>query len=175
FWPAAGVAAGVLIALGPSARWPVAAGAMAATIVANLLGDRNLASTVVFALCNAGEAVLTAWLIQRYFGAAFNLRRMRNVLGLMAASMIASAVSGVGGSIAFKLFHSSSTPILTTWEHWFASDGLGIITVAPLLVELRAAWRDRLSRSELTEGVLAVTALTLMSAVAIFLPSGFVA
>jgi len=26
FWPAAGVAAGVLIALGPSARWPVAAG-----------------------------------------------------------------------------------------------------------------------------------------------------
>ena len=36
FWPASGVAAGVLIALGPSARWPVAAGAMVATIVANV-------------------------------------------------------------------------------------------------------------------------------------------
>src|SRR6267142_909864 len=39
FWPAAGVATGVLIALGPGARLPVAAGAMAATIVANLMGD----------------------------------------------------------------------------------------------------------------------------------------
>src|SRR5579859_7658083 len=48
FWPAAGVAAGVLIALGPRARWPVAAGAMAATIVANLLGDRTVWSAVVF-------------------------------------------------------------------------------------------------------------------------------
>jgi integral membrane sensor domain MASE1 len=37
FWPAAGVAAGTLIAFGPSARWAVAAGTMVATIVANLL------------------------------------------------------------------------------------------------------------------------------------------
>ena len=68
FWPAAGVAAGVLIALGPRARWPVVVGTMAATIVANLFGDRNLWSAALFALCNAGEAVLTAWLIERYFG-----------------------------------------------------------------------------------------------------------
>jgi PAS domain S-box-containing protein len=42
FWPAAGVAAGALIAFGPPARWAVVAGTMVATIVANLLGDRNL-------------------------------------------------------------------------------------------------------------------------------------
>src|SRR6202162_4556908 len=48
FWPASGVAAGVLIALGPRARLPVAAGAMVATIVANLLGDRSLSSAIVF-------------------------------------------------------------------------------------------------------------------------------
>jgi hypothetical protein len=68
FWPASGVAAGVLIALGPRARLPVAAGAMVATIVANLMGDRTLLSAVVFALCNAGEALLTAWLIEHFFG-----------------------------------------------------------------------------------------------------------
>ena len=175
FWPAAGVAAGVLIALGPRARWPVAAGAMAATIVANLLGDRNLWSTILFALCNAGEAVLTAWLIEHYFGPRFSLGRLRNVLGLMVAAIVGTAVSGIGGSIAFKLFHSSTTPILTTWEHWFASDGLGIITVAPLLIELAAAARDRPSRSELIEGILAVAALAVMSGIAIFLPSRFLA
>src|SRR3954470_10748425 len=65
FWPAAGIAAGALIALGPRTRWAVVVGTMVATIVANLLGDRNLPSAIVFALCNAGEAVLAAGLIQR--------------------------------------------------------------------------------------------------------------
>src|ERR1700686_2020999 len=72
FWPAAGVAAGVLIALWPSARGPGAAGAMAATIVANLLGDRTIWSAIVFAVCNAGEAVLVAGIIEFYFGSSFS-------------------------------------------------------------------------------------------------------
>src|SRR5271169_7183551 len=79
FWPAAGVAAGVLIALGPGARLPVAVGVIVATIVAHLLaGDRVILGAVVFALCNAGEAVLVAGLIERYFGSAFNLGTLRH-------------------------------------------------------------------------------------------------
>src|SRR5277367_797855 len=92
FWPASGVAAGVLIALGPRARLPVAAGAMAATIAANLLGDRTLASAVVFALCNAGEAVVTAWLIEHYCGAGFSLGRLRHVLALLAAAIVGTTL-----------------------------------------------------------------------------------
>jgi signal transduction histidine kinase len=175
FWPAAGVSAGVLIALGSQARWPVVAGTMAATIAANLSGDRSLWSAVLFALCNAGEAVLTAWLIERYFGPDFRLSRLRNVLGLTAAAIIGTAVSGVGGAIAFKLFHSTTTPILTTWQHWFASDGLGIITVAPLLIELASASRDRPPWGELVEGALTVAALVLASGLAIFLQSELLA
>src|ERR1700750_39356 len=38
FWPAAGVSAGALIALGSRARWPVVAGTMAGTITAHLSG-----------------------------------------------------------------------------------------------------------------------------------------
>src|ERR1700674_4495489 len=68
FWPAAGVASGVLIAVGPAARWPVIIGAMAATIAANVLGDRSLSSAAIFAVCNAGEAVIVAGLIERSFG-----------------------------------------------------------------------------------------------------------
>jgi signal transduction histidine kinase len=168
FWPASGVAAGALIALGTRARWPVVVGTMAATIVANLLGDRNIWGSILFALCNAGEAVLTAWFIQRYFGSGFRLVRLRNVLGLVAAAIIGAAVSGLGGTAGFRLFHTADAPLLTTWQHWFASDGLGIITVAPLLIELASSRRDRLSRSELIEGVLAVVALALVSALAIF-------
>src|SRR5271154_558489 len=175
FWPAAGVAAGVLIALGTRARWPVVVGTMAATVAANLSGDRNLWSAVLFALCNAGEAVLTASLIRLYFGSDFRLSKLRNVLGLAAAAIIGTATSGIGGALAFKLFHSTTTPILTIWQHWFASDGLGIITVAPVLIELGWASRDRPSLSELVEGALAVAALALVSGFAIFLQSELLA
>ncbi len=168
FWPAAGVSAGVLIALGSPARWPVVVGTMVATIVANLLGDREVWGALLFALCNAGEAVLAAWLIEHYFGSNFSLSKLRNVLGLAVTAIIAAAVSGVGGAMAFRLFHSTTTPMLTTWEHWFAADALGIIIVAPLLIELASAWRDRPPLSELVEGALAVAALALASGLAIF-------
>ena len=94
FWPAAGVSAGALIALGSRVRLPVIAGTMAATIAANLLGDRNIGSAIVFALCNAGEAVLVAVFIERHFGASFSLDKPRNVLGLLAATIVGAAVSG---------------------------------------------------------------------------------
>jgi signal transduction histidine kinase len=168
FWPAAGVSAGVLIALGSRARWPVVVGTMAATIVANLFGDRNLWSAALFALCNAGEAVIAAWLVERYVGADFRLGRLRNVLGLVAAAIVGTAISAVGGTLGIRWFHNAAAPLFTTWQHWFASDGLGIITVAPLLIELAAVRRDRLSPSEVVEGVLAVAALGLMSGLAIF-------
>src|SRR5690349_7182681 len=50
FWPAAGVASGILVAFGSSVRWPVVIGVAAATFAANLLGDRNLVSTTFFAV-----------------------------------------------------------------------------------------------------------------------------
>ncbi|MBX9776267.1 MAG: MASE1 domain-containing protein [Xanthobacteraceae bacterium] len=168
FWPAAGVAAGVLIALGPRARWPVVAGTMAATIVANLFGDRNLPSAFLFAVCNAGEAVLAAWIIERVYGTGFRLGRLRNVLGLFAAAMVGTALAAIGGTAGIRLFHNADAPLLATWQQWFASDTLGIVTVAPLLIELAALPRDRPSRSEIIEGVLAVASLALVCALAVF-------
>src|SRR5262249_10188896 len=143
FWPASGVAAGVLIALGPRARLPVAAGAMVATVVANLMGDRTLFGAMVFALCNAGEALLTAWLIERYFGLDFNLGKLSHVLGLLLCAIVATAVSGIGGTAGFVYFHGSHAPILTIWQHWLASDALGIITVAPLIIEFASPHGSR--------------------------------
>src|SRR5713226_9107632 len=86
FWPAAGLSSGVLIALGPDARLPVSVGVMAATIFANLTGDRNVWASIAFAFCNAGEALLTAWLIERYFGPgpSFGLDRLRKEMGMLA-------------------------------------------------------------------------------------------
>ena len=170
FWPASGVAAGVLIALGPPAKWPVAIGAAAATIAANLLGDRSFAGAVTFALCNAGEAMLTAGLIERQFGSGFALHGVRQVLGLLAAAVLGSAISGIGGVVGFKLFHFPTASSLTIWQHWFASDALGILTVAPLLIGAAAAARDPPSPNEILEGAVALVAITLTITLVIFIP-----
>ena len=170
FWPASGIAAGTLIALGPKARWPVAIGIMAATVGANLMGDRNLAASVVFALCNAGECLLIAWLIKRHSGPQFSLDSVRDVLGLLAAVAIGTAVLSVGGTLGFILFHNSETPFLITWWNWFASATIGVISVAPFVIGLIGTLHDRLAKSEIAEGLLLLAVLALVSTIGLFSP-----
>src|SRR6202043_3944868 len=62
------------------------------------------------------------------------------------------------------------TPAVTIWYHWFTSDALGIITVAPLLIGLDSSARDPPPRREVVEGAAALATLTLLSGVIIFLP-----
>jgi len=170
FWPAAGLAAGVLVGLGPAARLPVVIGIVGATIAANLLGDRNVWSSMVFAACNAGEAVLVARLIERFFDRQFSLDRLHRVLGFIAVAFIAAGVSGIGGTLGYIFFHAAAPPI-TIWGHWFASDAIGIIAVAPLVFELILTFRDWPSRREIIEGTLALAMITALSVIVIHFPT----
>jgi signal transduction histidine kinase len=170
FWPAAGVAAGVLIAIGPGARLPVAVGTIVASIPGNLLGNWSLWTSIVFALCNAGQVVLVAGLIERHFGSAFSLDSLRKVLGLITATIVGTAAAAVGGTVGIVLVEGSTAPALTIWYHWMTSNVTGIVAVAPLLIGLVSAVRDPTPRSEIYESVLALVALTALSGFIIFLP-----
>src|SRR5262245_66456746 len=103
------------------------------------MGDRTLMGAIVFALCNAGEALVAGWLIYHYFGPSFSLDRLGHVLGLLGSAIVATAISGVGGTAGFLYFHSSNGPIMSTWQPWFASDAIGIVHVASLINELATA------------------------------------
>ena len=171
FWPAAGVASGILIALGSTARWPVIVAVMTATIGANLLGDRNIPSSIFFAVANAGEAALVAGLIERFFGASFELNSLPRVLGLFSATIAGTIISGIVGTLGFVLFHGSTASVPTVWLHWFASDALGTITIAPLVIGLAALVRDFPPRRELAEGVLALAMIFVLCGLLVFLPN----
>jgi len=173
FWPAAGISSGVLIALGRQALWPVAIGVMAATIPANLMGDRNLPAAVAFAVCNAAEALITASLIYHFFGADFRFGRLRAVLGLLAAAVVGTAVSATGGAVAYKLFHSPNVPMLTSWQHWFASDVVGILAVAPPIIGIANAIRRPPVRGQIPEALAALGALTAMTILIVAMPEQF--
>jgi MASE1 len=58
----------------------------------------------------------------------------------------------------------------TTWQHWFASDIVGIITVAPLVIGLAEAWREPPPRNEIVEGVVTLMVLAAMTVIIVLLP-----
>ena len=145
---------------------------MAATILANLLGDRNLWSSILFAVANASEAAIVAGLIERLHGSPFELNTLRRVIGLFAATIAGTFVSGIVGTIGFIWFHGDATASApTVWLHWFASDGLGTLTVAPLVIGLASLMRNVPSTREAAEGALALTVLCVLCAFLVFLPN----
>src|SRR5258707_9423201 len=171
FWPAAGIASGVLIGFGSVARWPVVAGVMAATIAANLLGDRGIWSSIFFAAANAGEATVVAGLIQRFYSSPFELNGLRQVVGLFATTIGATVASGIVGTFGFVFFHASTASVSTIWFHWFASDALGTITIAPLIIGFAALLREFPSRREIAEGMLALAVVTALCSSLILIPN----
>src|SRR5260370_24817351 len=79
----------------------------------------------------------------------------------------------MGGRAGFLYLHSAKAPILTIWQHWFGSDALGIIAVAPLIIEFASAARQPPSWRGVLEGVAALVALVILNGFVIFLPQRF--
>jgi signal transduction histidine kinase len=169
FWPASGVSSGILIALGSRARWPVVSGVIVAVVADHLIMADPLRVGIAFALSDAAETLIIAGLVERYFGAEFSLDRLRHVLGILAAAVIGTCVSGIGGVAASVLLRPPTVPILTIWHHWVASNTIGFIAVAPLLIGLAGALRQQSRSGELVEGAAVLTTLAMMTGVIISL------
>lgn len=169
FWPAAGVAVGAFITLGPNARLPVAAGMVVATVASGILVGRSISLTITFAFINTGEALLTAWLIERWFGRPFTLDTVRQVLGFTVASAVSEAIAA-GGAGTVVHFLQPTTSSAFAWRLWFASCSLGIFTVAPLIIGLGEIVRQQPPRRELIEGTVGLATLAALSVFVISLP-----
>jgi PAS domain S-box-containing protein len=172
FWPAAGIAAGTVVAVGSTARIPVAFGVIAATILSSLTGDRiSLPAAVVFALCNAGEALLIGLLVERHHGPGFSLDSFPRVLGFFLATGISTAASGVGASAAYAIFEITDGLVVTTWLHWFAADAFGVVAVAPLVIGLVRSLRDPPDLPQVVEGGCILAALAVASVICLSWPT----
>jgi PAS domain S-box-containing protein len=171
FWPASGLAAGILIAAGWRVGVALVVGVVAGTVAANLMSDRTLSTSILKGICNAGETLLVAWLLERWFGRPFTFGDFRSVVGFFAAAALASAISAVGGAAIMTTFHTAA-PFWEAWRMWFLSDAVGIVVVAPLLIELGQLTSQRRSRAEWIEGAGVVVLMVLASMYAVNLPTG---
>lgn len=170
FWPAMGFGVGVLIGLGPNARWPVLAAITVANFLANLSsGDPpQIAAATCFS--EATECLVPAVLVERWFGAEFTLARLRHVLGLLAAAVAGSAAGAVSWILASRLLYGATGPMPITFLRWFMSDTVGFITLGPFVIGLFAVVRSPPSRREIIEGSAALLALAVMIGIIIPLP-----
>jgi integral membrane sensor domain MASE1 len=166
FWPASGIAAGMLMALGRRARAGVALGAFGATVAADLITGHGPWIAVSFGLCNAGEAVLAAWLVERWSGRRFKFDELRGLWGFLAAAALAPAAAGIVAVLAMRQLQSAA-PLLGLWRDWALAHGLGIVTVAPLVVGLYHLAGEWTPGRELIES-LAALALLAASSTAIY-------
>jgi integral membrane sensor domain MASE1 len=117
FWPASGTAAGILILSGRRALLAVVVGVIAGTVAANVIGDRSLLTSLCKGFCNAGEAVLVAWSLERWFGPAFSFADLRHVLGFLTVAVVAAAASAIGGAVTITLLHAKA-PFWDVWRVW---------------------------------------------------------
>src|SRR5215510_5025092 len=171
FWPASGIAAGILILAGERAVPAVVIGVVIGTIAANVLGDRSLLTALLKGFCNAGEAMLAAWLLRRWFAGPFTFADLRRVIGFLVAAGLATAISAIGGAVTMTLLHTPA-PFLEVWRAWFLSDGVGIVVVAPLVIGLAEIWREGSSRDELLEGAGVLTLLVFAGFYVVTHPAG---
>jgi integral membrane sensor domain MASE1 len=149
----------------------VAVGVCTGIIATRLVAGGNAWLAIVLGLCNTGGALLTADLIERWFGPAFKLENVASVLGFLGATVVGTVMAAVGGS-AFITIVQPTADILSVWHGWFTSAALGIITVAPLPIGLASAMREAPPRREQIEGAVALVILGVMGAFVISLPPG---
>jgi integral membrane sensor domain MASE1 len=170
FWPAMGFGVGMLIGLGPNARWPLISAITVANFLANLSSGDPPPIATATCISEAAECLLPALLVERWFGAKFTLGRLRHVLGLLAAGGIGSAAGAASWIVLSRLFYGPTGPIPITFVHWFMSDMVGFIAVGPFVVGLFAAVRRPSPRREIIEGAVMLLAIAMVLGIIIPLP-----
>ena len=84
-------------------------------------------------------------------------------------AVVGAALSGIGGLIGYKLGYNPGDPAWTVWRQWVASDTIGIIAVAPLVIGFVAGLLRPPSRGELIEGLAALITVAAATGMIIFL------
>ena len=140
FWPANGLAFAIM-ARRPPGEWPLFALAqvLGELVGGGLVGVPFHAATVAYALVDAGEASLAAWLVRRWAKARLDLRSLRQVLLFLGASG-AAVLSAAGAATAVGLMRGSHEP-LRFFGTFAVGDFLGFLVVAPGVLRSLEGWR----------------------------------
>ncbi|HKD20139.1 MAG TPA: EAL domain-containing protein [Thermoanaerobaculia bacterium] len=130
-WPPTGIALAALLLLGLRV-WPAI---FVGAFFVNLTTAGGVVSSLGIATGNALEALLGAWLVQRYAGGRHAFDRPRNVFKFTVLTALATMVSasiGVATLTLSGLARPGENPSI--WLTWWLGDATGAMIVAPALI-----------------------------------------
>ena len=152
----------ILVALLLQGKWrqpiPLIGATFAANILANVFAGDPLLRAVSLSAVNTFE-ITTIWWGMRPVGLARpDMSNLRDLVTFAGVGGVAVPI--LSGAMASLLIGPSSVgDALDMWRAWSMTDGLGMLIIAPSMMIIADAWRDRRwpSRSKLIE----ITAITL--------------
>lgn len=162
-WPPSGLSLAALLVFGYR-LWP---GIALGSFIVNALTSVPLYTAIGIAIGNTLEAVVGAYLLNRYAGAeGFSLDRVRGVFSLIVlaagCSTMVSATLGVislcfGGIVPWADFAA-------VWRVWWMGDAMGNLVFAPVLLVWRRSTNPAWSKYKTAEALLLLLALLLVGA-----------
>ena len=159
-WPPSGVMLALLV-LSDRRDWPaLVAGGFVGALVSVTLYQYPLPLALTAALANSAESLLAAWVIRWRYDSR---TPMHSVAGLVrfivGAVVLSNAVTALLGGL--MLHQRFGTPYGTAWFTWWVGDGLGMLIVAPVLLQATRLLQ-RIRTIELRAAIEAVVLLTLL-------------
>jgi signal transduction histidine kinase len=155
-WPPTGIALAALLIFGLS-RWP---GVTLGVLLGSLLTGAPFDLALGMALGNTLEALVGAFILQRYIKLHLSLDRIQDVTGLAVVALFSTMISATIGSSTLVLTGNAPNSAYTSiWVTWWIGDLLGALVVAPLILAWKKAGLNLPDRRVMLESVLAFTIL----------------
>jgi signal transduction histidine kinase/CheY-like chemotaxis protein len=161
-WPPAGIALAALLLFGIR-LWPAI---FISAFLVNLTTAGNVFTSLGIATGNTVEAVISAWLIQRFAGGLRVFERAYDVFRFALAVALSALVSPTIGLTGLALAGFAAwANYPDIWLTWWLGDLGGVVMFAPLLVLWLAQPLRRLNPARDVEVAILLLLLTLLSEV----------
>ncbi len=132
-WPPAGFALAVLLRADRRGSWWLLSAIFAANLIVNLSGGNPASLSLGYACANILETPVAAWVLRRYCGPRIDFRRTKDATILVAAALIACALSATFGAAASAL-QKEGASFWGGFYGWMVADVMSVLLVTPLVL-----------------------------------------
>jgi TolB-like protein/integral membrane sensor domain MASE1/class 3 adenylate cyclase/predicted Zn-dependent protease len=161
-WPPAGIALAALLLLGYRA-WPAI---FIGAFLVNVTTAGNVATSFAIATGNTLEALVGAWLVNRFAGGTNVFDRLQGVFKFALAAGISAIISPVFGVTSLALAGFADWANYgAIWLTWWLGDATGDLVFTPLVLLWSVASKRRWNKTEAAEVGALLLLLVVLSAV----------
>src|SRR5256886_1179473 len=161
-WPPAGIALAGLLLLGYRA-WP---GIFIGAFLVNVTTAGNVATSLAMATGNTLEALVGAWLVNRFAGGTNVFDRLQGVFKFALAAGISTIISPAFGVTSLGVAGFADWANYgAIWLTWWLGDATGDLVFTPLVLLWSVASKRRWNKKEAAEVGALLLLLVLLSAV----------